>query len=130
MDSSSLTSDNYDNSSSIDISREVDDETRKQQTITLSKVIRKHEQAITDGLTAAVEREKLRNPEKYKSAQLHGEHIMNSSYELQIGQDNTGEKLLVEKLKRDMEFNGLTMDMLDEEEKLLLQKYSKNTTVA
>ena len=107
----------------MDTSPNWTDNTRKQQTLNLSKIIHKNNQSINDGLLAAVEREKKRDPQKYEMAQRHGERIMNSQYELQIGQDESGEKILVEKLKRDMEFNGLTEEMLDDEEKILLEKY-------
>src|SRR5256885_14536581 len=98
---------------------------RNQLVDSTALLIQKEHREKQDGLTRAVELYKQKYPEKYKSAQLQGGHIMNSRYELEIGVDNEGEKLYAEKLYKDYVNLGIE---LDDDEKEMLSKYGYELT--
>jgi len=83
-----------------------------------------NENTNNDSLKNAIENYKNINPQKYISAQLTGEHIMNSDYELIHGIDKE-EELITLKLLQQLINNGITE--FTDEEQLILQKYNINT---
>ena len=96
------------------------DEYRKQLTTQLAKKIHT-ENNNNDGLNKAIENYKSNNPQKYISAQLTGEHIMNSDYDLIPGVDKEGELITINLLKQLI--NNDIKEFTDEEI-ILLQKYN------
>ena len=99
------------------------DESRREKTIKLSRDIEREHKQQQDGLQAAVERYIRENPKKYASAQLEGEHIMNSNYELKEGDDSEGDFILAQKIYNDLQYYGLPLESLEPEELELVTKY-------
>jgi|LakMenE18May11ns_1017448.scaffolds.fasta_scaffold9192177_1 hypothetical protein len=96
------------------------DKYRNQLTTQLAKKI-DIQNNTQDSLIKAVENYKLLNPQKYMSAQLTGEHIMNSDYDLIPGIDKEGELITI-KLLQQLINNGITE--FTDDELQLLQKYN------
>ena len=101
------------------------DEQRRQMTIDLSRIISKNLQSQSDSLTSAVERYIKENPEKYATAQFLGEQMMNKSYNLKEGVDEEGDKLRIKFINEALD-NGITFDMLDDDEKELYVKFMES----
>jgi len=93
---------------------------RLELTINLAKKITSDYSEIDNGLASAVDRYKAANPQKYISAQMQGDFIMKSEYDLTEGVDKEGQEIEL-KLLLQLYNSGFTE--FTPEEKELLVKY-------
>jgi hypothetical protein len=87
--------------------------------------VARHERNMKDSMTRAVEDMKRRDPAKYERSQRIGEDMMTRNYELKVGVDIDGEKLIVRRLLEALD-SGLTTDDFTEDEISLLEKHRQN----